>query len=82
LRRSIYAVAIVHLLLDSIVGLGMNRVKLYGQVRQAVYIEGLSRREAARRFRTDPADGGKAFCGAAWVSAEPAAGAAPAGSVC
>lgn len=29
-------------------------MELYGQVRQAVRIEGLSRREAARRFGIDP----------------------------
>jgi hypothetical protein len=28
----------------------MKRVELYGEVRRAVYVEGLSRREAARRF--------------------------------
>jgi transposase len=32
----------------------MKRVELYGQVRRAVYVEGLSRREAARRFGLDP----------------------------
>jgi hypothetical protein len=32
----------------------MKRVELYGQVRRAVYVEGLSRREAARRFGIDP----------------------------
>src|ERR1700730_579249 len=32
----------------------MKRVELYGQVRRAVYVEGMSRREAARRFRIDP----------------------------
>jgi hypothetical protein len=32
----------------------MNGVELYGQVRRAVYVEGLSRREAARRFGIDP----------------------------
>jgi hypothetical protein len=29
-------------------------VELYGQVRRAVYVEGMSRREAARRFGIDP----------------------------
>ena len=29
-------------------------MELYGQVRRAVYVEGLSRREAARRFGIDP----------------------------
>jgi transposase len=29
-------------------------VELYGQVRRAVYVEGLSWREAARRFGIDP----------------------------
>ena len=33
---------------------GMKGVELYGQVRRAVYVEGLSRREAARRFGIDP----------------------------
>jgi hypothetical protein len=28
----------------------MKRVELYGQVRRAVYVEGISQREAARRF--------------------------------
>ena len=32
----------------------MKGVELYGQVRHAVRIEGLSRREAARRFGLDP----------------------------
>ena len=32
----------------------MKSVELYGQVRHAVRIEGLSRREAARRFGIDP----------------------------
>src|SRR6202167_5510440 len=32
----------------------MKGVELYGQVRRAVYVEGLSRREAARRFEIDP----------------------------
>ena len=32
----------------------MKVVELYGRVRYAVYIEGLSRREAARRFGIDP----------------------------
>src|SRR5271155_4905262 len=32
----------------------MTGVELYGQVRRAVYVEGLSRREAARRFGIDP----------------------------
>src|SRR5712692_9101822 len=32
----------------------MKRVGLYGQVRRAVYVEGVSRREAARRFGIDP----------------------------
>ena len=35
-------------------GGGMKRVELYGQVRRAVYVEGMSRREAARRFGIDP----------------------------
>ena len=32
----------------------MKGVELYGRVRHAVRIEGLSRREAARRFGLDP----------------------------
>ena len=32
----------------------MKGVELYGQVRRAVYVEGLSRREAGRRFGIDP----------------------------
>src|SRR6202051_3681976 len=37
----------------------MKRVELYGQVRRAVYVEGMSRREAARRFGIDPRTVGK-----------------------
>jgi len=36
------------------VGGGMKRVELYGQVRRAVYVEGIRQREAARRFGIDP----------------------------
>ncbi len=32
----------------------MKGVELYGQVRREVYLEGMSRREAARRFGIDP----------------------------
>ncbi len=32
----------------------MKGVELYGQVRRAVYVEGMSRREAARQFGIDP----------------------------
>ena len=32
----------------------MKGVELYGQVRRAVFVEGLSRREVARRFGIDP----------------------------
>jgi DNA-binding transcriptional regulator LsrR (DeoR family) len=32
----------------------MKLVELYGQVRRAVYVEGISQREAARRFGIDP----------------------------
>jgi transposase len=32
----------------------MKGVELYGQGRRAVFVEGLSRREAARRFGLDP----------------------------
>src|SRR6266403_6015316 len=35
-------------------GRGMKVVELYGRVRYAVRIEGLSRREAARQFGIDP----------------------------
>ncbi len=35
-------------------GGGMKRVELYGQVRRAVYVEGVSRREAARRLAYEP----------------------------
>src|SRR6202158_3493512 len=35
-------------------GRGMKGVELYGQVRRALYVEGLSRREAARQFGIDP----------------------------
>src|SRR5271168_3165211 len=35
-------------------GRGMKGVELYGRVRYAVQIEGISRREAARRFGIDP----------------------------
>ena len=37
----------------------MKRVELYARVRHAVMIEGLSRREAARRFGIDPRTVGK-----------------------
>jgi predicted DNA-binding transcriptional regulator YafY len=61
----------------------MKGVELYGQVRRAVYVEGVSRREAARRFGIDPRTVAKmlAFSVAARVPAEPAAVAAEAGSV-
>jgi len=32
----------------------MKSVELYAQVRRAVYVEGISQREAARRFGIDP----------------------------
>jgi hypothetical protein len=32
----------------------MKRVELYAQVRRAVYVEGMSQREAAQRFGIDP----------------------------
>src|SRR5712691_11730141 len=32
----------------------MKRVELYAQVRRAVYVEGISQREAGRRFGIDP----------------------------
>ena len=35
-------------------GRGMKGVELYAQVRYAVQIEGVSRREAARRYGIDP----------------------------
>ena len=37
----------------------MKGVELYGRVRHAVQIEGLSRREAGRRFGIDPRTVGK-----------------------
>ena len=38
----------------------MKHVELYGRVRgYAVRIEGISRREALRRFGIDPSDGGE-----------------------
>ena len=52
----------------------MKGVELYGQVRRAVYVEGLSRREAARRFGIDPRT--VAILGAAGIPAGSAAGAA------
>ena len=35
-------------------GGGMKRVELYAQVRRAVYVEGISQREAARRYGIEP----------------------------
>ena len=40
----------------------MKRVELYAQFRRAVYVEGLSRREAARRFGIDPRTVAKITC--------------------
>ncbi len=39
----------------------MKGVELYGQVRRAVFVEGMSRREAAQRFGIDP-------CGVSFVA--------------
>ena len=57
----------------------MKVVELYGRVRYAVQIEGLSRREAARQFGIDPRTVAKML--AFSVPPEPAAGASEAGSV-
>ena len=54
----------------------MKSVELYAQVRYAVQIEGLSRREAARRYGIDPRTVAKML--AFSVPAEPAAGASEA----
>ena len=53
----------------------MKSVELYAQVRFAVQIKGLSRREAARQFGIDPRTVAKmlAFSGSARVPAEAAA---------
>jgi hypothetical protein len=61
----------------------MKGVDLYGRVRYALPIEGLSRREAGRRFGIDPRTVAKMMgllC-AAGISAEQAAGSAEAGPV-
>ena len=52
----------------------MKGVELYGQVRRAVYVQGMSRREAGRRFGVDPRTVAKmlSFRGAAGISAGPA----------
>ena len=64
-------------------GRGMKGVELYARVRFAVQIEGMSQREAARRFGIDPRTVAKmlAFSVPPRISAEPAAGASEAGSV-
>src|ERR1700745_4111356 len=61
-------------------GRGMKVVELYGRVRYAVQIEGLSRRGAARQFGIDPRTAAKmlAVLGTARVPAEPAGGASEA----
>ena len=61
----------------------MKGVELYGRVRFAVQIEGMSQREAARRFGIDPRTVAKmlAFFGAPRIPAEPTAGASEAGPV-
>ena len=61
----------------------MKHVELYGQVRYAVQIEGLSKRAAARRFGIDPEDGHQddVVLGAAGLRAHEAAGAAEARSI-
>ena len=58
----------------------MKSVELYARVRFAVQIEGISRREGARRFGIDPRTVANAGgFGAARIPAEPAAGASEAG---
>jgi hypothetical protein len=61
----------------------MKGVELYGQVRRAVYVEGLSWREAARRFGIDPRMVAKmlAFLGATGIPAQRSGSAAQAGRV-
>ena len=55
----------------------MKVVELYGRVRYAVQIQGLSRREAARQFGIDPRTVGQdaGVFGSTRIPAEPAAGA-------
>jgi hypothetical protein len=61
----------------------MKGVELYGRVRYAVQIEGLSRREAARRFGIDPRTVAKmmVFSVPPGLPEEQAAGAPEAGPV-
>ena len=60
----------------------MKGVDLYGRVRYAVQIEGLSRREAGRRFGIDPRTVAKMMAfSVPRISAEQAAGTAEAGPV-
>ena len=58
----------------------MKRVELYAQVPQAVYVEGMSQREAARSLWDRSADRGQdaGILSPARVSAEPAGDAAQA----
>ena len=56
----------------------MKVVELYGRVRYAVQIEGLSRREAARQFGIDPRTQDAGVLGSAGLPAEQAAGASKA----
>jgi transposase len=60
----------------------MKLVELHGRVRYAVRIEGISGREAARRFGIDPSGGCEDadVFGAAWLPAQPSAAAPEAGS--
>ena len=51
-------------------------MELYAQVRRAVYVEGLSRREAARRFGIDPRTVAKMLA----FSVPPGSGAQPVAS--
>src|SRR4029077_2085908 len=64
-------------------GRGMKGVELYAQVRFAVQIEGVSRREAAHRFGIDPRTVARmlAYSVPPGYWGEPAAGATEAGPV-
>ncbi len=61
----------------------MKGAELFGQVRQAVYVEGMSGRETARRFGIDPRTVAKrsAFSVPPAIPAEQASGTIEAGSV-
>jgi transcriptional regulator with XRE-family HTH domain len=62
----------------------MKSVELYAQVRRAVYVEGISQREAARRFGIDPRTVAKipAFSVPPGVSAQQSTATAEVGSFC